>query len=305
MLMNRREYMNRLESCLTCIEKSERDAALRYYEEYFDDAGPEREAEVIASLGTPEALAREIIGAAGEGKSARATNTAENIGGEFNSIKANLMNANFILTLGSGYAVDISYPQGAETPDVSIKNGVLYINEKRRQYIWNIFTRDAWKQGRVEVTVPDAKLSDINIENVNGKIYIPAINADRFHGETVNGGVTLEGTQGGNIHCESVNGAVSMTNCTARDGAHGETVNGSVTIAGELRGKIHAEAVNGSVSVATALPVSQYDIDVETVSGSVRVDGEKYKKSYHSRRGMENSIKAESVNGSVTVEFGV
>lgn len=58
--MNREEYMRRLEEALTDITPFEKEEALQYYNDYFDDAGVENEEEVMNSLGTPEKLAETI-----------------------------------------------------------------------------------------------------------------------------------------------------------------------------------------------------------------------------------------------------
>jgi len=58
--MNREEYMKRLEAALGDISPSEREEALQYYNDYFDDAGVENEEKVMESLGTPETLAQAI-----------------------------------------------------------------------------------------------------------------------------------------------------------------------------------------------------------------------------------------------------
>lgn len=58
--MNRQEYMRQLEVALSRIAKAEREDVLEYYNEYFDEAGPEKEQEVIASLGSPQKLASQI-----------------------------------------------------------------------------------------------------------------------------------------------------------------------------------------------------------------------------------------------------
>ena len=55
--MNRVEFMNQLKNLLWDIPEYEREEALNYYEDYFDDAGAENEAQVIASLGNPERVA--------------------------------------------------------------------------------------------------------------------------------------------------------------------------------------------------------------------------------------------------------
>ncbi len=58
--MSRKEYMEKLEQLLTNIPQSEKQEVLQYYEDYFADAGEEREEEVIAGLGTAEQLAERI-----------------------------------------------------------------------------------------------------------------------------------------------------------------------------------------------------------------------------------------------------
>lgn len=58
--MNRKEFMERLEKLLRDISDSEREEALQFYNDYFDDAGPENEDQVIAELKSPEQVAKKI-----------------------------------------------------------------------------------------------------------------------------------------------------------------------------------------------------------------------------------------------------
>lgn len=64
--MSRWEFMRRLEELLADISPSEREEALQYYNDYFNDAGRENEAEVINALGTPEQVARIVREGLGE-----------------------------------------------------------------------------------------------------------------------------------------------------------------------------------------------------------------------------------------------
>lgn len=59
--MNKQEYLSELEVHLASLSEEERNDALRFYEEYFEDAGPENEQQVISELGKPFALAKSII----------------------------------------------------------------------------------------------------------------------------------------------------------------------------------------------------------------------------------------------------
>lgn len=58
--MNKEEYMRRLAEALTGLPQSEKEEALQYYNDYFDDAGVENEQDVMNSLGMPETLAETI-----------------------------------------------------------------------------------------------------------------------------------------------------------------------------------------------------------------------------------------------------
>lgn len=55
--MNRQEFLNELENLLQDIQVSDRLEAIRYYEDYFEDAGQENEDQVIKKLGSPERVA--------------------------------------------------------------------------------------------------------------------------------------------------------------------------------------------------------------------------------------------------------
>ena len=54
--MTKYEYLAKLEQLLSSLPEQERRDAMNYYEEYFVSAGPEKEAEAIRELGTPEEL---------------------------------------------------------------------------------------------------------------------------------------------------------------------------------------------------------------------------------------------------------
>lgn len=58
--MNRKEFMACLETLLQNMPAEERESAILYYNDYFDDAGQEREADVILELGSPEKVAASI-----------------------------------------------------------------------------------------------------------------------------------------------------------------------------------------------------------------------------------------------------
>lgn len=57
--MNKETYLRELSRLLRRMPKEEREEALRWYEEYFEEAGEQK---ALETLGTPEETAREIAG---------------------------------------------------------------------------------------------------------------------------------------------------------------------------------------------------------------------------------------------------
>lgn len=59
--MTRKEYLAKLRRYLKRLPQADYQEAMDYFEEYFDEAGPEQEAQVIAELGNPREAANDII----------------------------------------------------------------------------------------------------------------------------------------------------------------------------------------------------------------------------------------------------
>ncbi|MCL1699023.1 DUF1700 domain-containing protein [Lysinibacillus sp. Bpr_S20] len=60
-MMNRASFLKKLRGKLQRLPAHEIDAALAYYEEYFDEAGEENEQRVIQQLGSPSHVASQIM----------------------------------------------------------------------------------------------------------------------------------------------------------------------------------------------------------------------------------------------------
>ncbi|WP_158584428.1 DUF1700 domain-containing protein [Lachnotalea sp. AF33-28] len=59
--MNRNEYLEILDRQLRRLPADDREKAMEYYREYFDEAGPEQEEAAVEELGDPREVARQLI----------------------------------------------------------------------------------------------------------------------------------------------------------------------------------------------------------------------------------------------------
>lgn len=55
--MNKAVFIERLEYLLSDIPEEEREEAIAYYQDYLDEAGEDREADVLSEFGSPERIA--------------------------------------------------------------------------------------------------------------------------------------------------------------------------------------------------------------------------------------------------------
>ena len=66
--MNRQEFLQALTDGLVGVGPEERVAALQYYTEYFDDAGPQDEEKVLQELGDPQKVIADILAGGEDGE---------------------------------------------------------------------------------------------------------------------------------------------------------------------------------------------------------------------------------------------
>lgn len=99
--MNRAQFMASLRAELAALPVEERETALKYYEEYFDDAGPENEQSVIAELGSPQQVAQKI-------KTELAANSAAAAAGA--SAKAKSGMPVWLLVIIAVFAIPVGFP---------------------------------------------------------------------------------------------------------------------------------------------------------------------------------------------------
>ena len=58
--MNKKLFLDELHRLLSDLPLEERNQAIKYYEDYFEDAGPENEQAILKELGSPQELANQI-----------------------------------------------------------------------------------------------------------------------------------------------------------------------------------------------------------------------------------------------------
>ncbi|MBR4879167.1 MAG: DUF1700 domain-containing protein, partial [Clostridia bacterium] len=185
--MNKELFLKRLRDALSSLSEDEVRGAVEYYEEYFADAGAENEADVIAALGSPEAVAENIIREAGQ----LVPVEKEPEKGDFNAVNIKTIAAriDFIPSDHFGYEVKESTNC---TIEHGIENGVLVIKERKLGGLLSLF--GIASSGFVKVYFKGDTMFDfINLSALSGGITLEKVRAVTSDVALTSGGLSLDG----------------------------------------------------------------------------------------------------------------
>ncbi|MDO4567562.1 MAG: DUF4097 family beta strand repeat-containing protein [Clostridia bacterium] len=322
--MTKHEFLYRLDAALAPLPKSDRDDALRYYEDYFADAGAGNEARLIEELGSPEALADEIITSLGK-SGAKAGSSGEptveedgttRFGGSvrvkqhllpaFSSLCVELVNSKLRVLKSDRCALSWTTDDRFTTLEYRVKDGRLHIKEKPENGFPGGFHRNSGG-GELTLYLAFKEYESVDLACVNSSMSVENVRADKLSASSVNGSVEASGLLAAQLKLHTVNGSVSSADVRCGQ-LKAHSVNGSLRLSGAFDGDVKLSTVNGSVALTTTLPIKSYDLSVSSMS-AVYVNGRQLKRNGFLDMGpinIDNSasrtITAKTVHGSVRID---
>ena len=259
--MTKKEFIERLERNLSALKAEDRENALAFYEEYFDEAGEGAESAAAEELGSPEKLAEEIL------SFYKASYSGEHAAAIRKSLKDDIRQLVFETKSSNIYIA--ASPAGVfeyklenipeEDIEVKIENGVFTVNEESALFFSKKGFGDFIKNFTANVS---------GVWKIKRKIYvyIPKnllIEKAEFHShfgsvkmEEVNIKITEASLSCGSIHCKD---------CRLED-MNLNTSAGSVKLASVTADKIKLHTAAGSVKCES---VGSSEIRSSTGAGSI------------------------------------
>ena len=272
--MSKDQFIARLKNALSPLSADDIRSAVEYYEEYFADAGEENEANVIEALGSPEAIAENIIREAGQ--PVPVDKGTEK--GDFNAVNIKTIAARieFIPSDHFGYEFEESTNC---TIEHGIANGVLTVRERKSGGLLSLF--GITSRGFVKVYFKAGTLFDfINLSAVAGSLTLENIKALISDISLTSGGLKTESCDLGACTITQVSGSMRSENCRFA-GLNIHSVSGSTHIENAVMGNIVMKNTSGSTKIDGRI---DGDIEIRSVSGSIRLmlegKAEDYRKSF-------------------------
>ena len=166
-------------------------------------------------------------------------------------------------------------------------------------FTWKWFgSRDVYD--RVTLYVPDdVTLKRLVAEGISGNITVRGIDVSDICGvETVSGNIYVDDGDFSELKTETISGNIHIESCDVSK-LKTETVSGNVDGRKlDVGGDIHAGTVSGDTKLELSRALSEYRIDMESVSGYMRINGEKRGRSFGSGT---NRIYGNSVSGNLEI----
>lgn len=171
----------------------------------------------------------------------------------------------------------------------------------------DILVSDVNPSGKIIMTSGDGKITNIESDNLNvqatsGEIEIENGNIDNLNIETTSGDVNLKDVNSEKIKSHTTSGEIVYNNVSTDEMT-------SVSTSGDFDGSgIKAEVINvtctsGEVELDIVGKQSEYDYQIHTTSGDIKVGTVKTEHEYSTKENTGREICVDATSGNVSIDF--
>lgn len=337
--MNRADYLRELALILRGrVGEEELRSLLDYYEEYFEDAGPDREEAVIEELGTPAAVAAQVLEA--QGGPMRAQPPHRRRSGAVIALAVGL--GAVLLFLGLVGVAAINFHTIRQSPSATL------VEESALESTVSLVPGSrpilSVSEDRIEATVKDGiayleqdgleAFSEISIRISIGSIIVERgrdyalflewyTDSDDLRWSCEDGTLKVWSTRtgggrnqrGGTVRVtvpedalltdcdlETGLGGIDVKDCLLSGELEATTGLGHIGLSGAVTGEADLETGLGDIDVRLKGKTEDYALELEAGTGSVKLNGEKVSADYETRGG-PNSLSCTAGLGDILVRI--
>lgn len=284
--MNKQDFLQQLADELNTLPQEEREAAVQYFAMYLEDAGPEREEEVLRGLGSPANVAAGIIAEAqaedGGGYFGKESKKGEKIfvpeAAKLRRVRISSRDGKVCVKKGD---VPAFYVEGLSAPvdsDFDEETGLWNLNirstpitERLTSLLRHLNMMEKPEKGPVyTIYLPDG-LQGLEVKAGMGSIVVEALEADEVNLRAEMGSLVAH-----SIRAKTGSFSADMGSMKVEQ-FEGETCNlstgmGLVRFNGQVEDTLYVDCSMGRVQANLPRP-AQYSWTAEGGSGSISVDG--------------------------------
>lgn len=293
--MTENQFLQELETALKQLPQEERNDILQDIREYFTNgkADGKTDSDIAAELGSPEAIANELIESFDFSQAGFTAATKELTEDKFDKVDIQLDNGTLFISPSEDGKMhteitDKSYRQQLS---VDILDRTLVIRLKEEPRKWGIFSFTAnMKSPILKVQLPDKFYETIEMASDHGSINGNRLQSTQIKAETDNGRISLEHMSAGECVVKSDNGEIDLKSIQAKK-LRAKTDNGQLKLKNVQVNEVHVTSDNGAI----VMKEIEGDVRAKTDNGRIHLV----------TADIERNIALETDNGSILLETQV
>lgn len=292
--MNEQQFLSELNEALSRLPEEERMDVIQDIREYFMDGKEDgkTEEELSASLGSPQAIASEILPSYPIETVQSETREVINLSEPYTNIRVNVQHGSLIVKPSDTdeTTVELTGKNDKLRLTADVIGQTLTINLKDVRRFFSFSFSFNFTPITLTVYVPKKLYETIEFytdngrimaekllgktfkaESDNGRIQLQAIAATTLSGETDNGRIEMTNIQADNVRAKTDNGRIEMNHVDAQK-VTAESDNGRIEMA-DIAGALYGKTDNGRITLKTI--GLDRSIDFSTDNGSIVIETEK------------------------------
>jgi len=184
-------------------------------------------------------------------------------------------------------------------------NGKLTVNESSHgiQFFWFNINNFNNPNSKITVYLPEGFVAEnAKIDTGAGKVTIDALAADSLVISAGAGNITGDKLTAEDVSIDGGVGSVSLSNVNFKDADFNCGV-GNLKVDGVLLGKNKVDSGVGEVDLELIGNEKDYDFNIDSGIGSIRIDGKKISEGYKTHNDADNSLEIDGGVGNVRIDF--
>lgn len=179
----------------------------------------------------------------------------------------------------------------------------LYESRNRFHFLWFNFSHNSWNS-KITVYLPENFIAEsAKIDSGAGKVDISALHAEKLKISGGAGNITAENlTADDEINIDGGVGNIDLTNVNFKD-ADFDCGVGELNVSGAIDGDCKIDSGVGNIDMDLQGNADQYNFNVDTGLGAVRVNGEKLGDDYRSHNNADYSFRIDGGVGNINIDF--
>lgn len=197
-----------------------------------------------------------------------------------------------------------------DAPDIKVEKGVLYITAPDTEFNGISFSfSDVPRTPGVFVFCTDEQLKAIKADSTYGDLSFMGIRFDKADIESNSGDIFIKDVRGNKLSLKENSGDI-VASGRFEGPTEIKTTSGDVRLSGKFLGETDVNITSGDFTLNTEVAMEKYAIDVQAISGDVRVtsNGTSYEyddtTNKFNLKGGPHKLSLQSIEGDVELFFG-